>query len=239
MRTLIVEDSLATRRLISAAVKELGVREALEAASAEEADAFLTRTPDVDLIITDWHMPGMSGLDLLKKLRASARHKNTPVVLITSETSGESVVAALRAGATNYIIKPFNKQQLEDKIGPVIHKIVSEESQKRADSWQEGHVRDGELGSLIQYFIQTRQTGCCDLEFTNCVGKIAFKDGQITGAMYQLQRGEPAFLTCMSGRPKRYSFRVGEIRVPPDCAISKPSITLLLEALATNDGARA
>ena len=235
MRALIVDDSRATRHLLCVALKELGAKEVFEAGDGAAALALLMLNPNVDLIITDWHMPVMSGFDLLKHLRKSERYKSTPVIMSTSETVGENVVAALREGATNYIIKPFNRKHLEEKIGPLIKAFLADQEQKKSAVAQTGIVNEGEIGSIIQFFIQTRQTGCCDLEYANCVGKICLNEGQITGALYQLQRGEPAFFTCMSAKPRRYSFRAGHFSVPQDCAITRPSMALLMQALAKND----
>src|SRR5471030_1573534 len=103
MLVLVVDDSRTIRTLLSFALKEMGATEVLEADCAEKAEAILRVCFNVDLIITDWHMPGISGLELLKRLRAQPRFAATPIVLSTSEAGGDNVVAALRAGATNYI----------------------------------------------------------------------------------------------------------------------------------------
>src|SRR5579862_6417129 len=120
MIVLVVDDSRMIRQLLAAELTDLGVNQVLEAESAAQAEAVLKICFNVDLIMTDWHMPGMSGFELLKKLKADPRFSSTPIIMTTSETAGENVVAALQPGATNYLIKPFGRKQLVEKIGPYI-----------------------------------------------------------------------------------------------------------------------
>jgi two-component system chemotaxis response regulator CheY len=236
MRVLIVDDSKTIRRLMAAAVKEMGVQEVIEAESAEEASAVLRRTP-VHLVITDWHMPGNSGLDLLKEIRSNPRHKNTPVVMSTSETAGDNVVAAIQAGATNYIFKPFNRQQLQEKIGPLVKAALADEAAGRHASYT-GVVGPGGIGEVIQFFVQNGKSGVCELECANCVAKIFFNRGKICGAVYQSQKGEAAFFTCFDVPIKSYRFVETEESVPTGGWVQRESQELLLEAAARFDHKR-
>lgn len=236
MRVLIVDDSKTIRRLIAVALKEMGVQEALEVESAEDASATLRRVPQIQLIVTDWHMPGRSGLDLLKEIRANPRYKSTPVIMSTSETAGENVVAALQAGATNYIIKPFNRQQLEEKIGPIVKAALADEAAGRNASYT-GVVGAGGIGEIIQFFVQTEKSGTCELECANCVARIFFNKGKICGAVYQAQKGEAAFFTCFEVPIKSYRFVETE-SVPTGCWIQRDSQEMLLDAAARADHKR-
>ena len=78
------------------------------------------RAGNFGLVISDWNMAPMTGLDLLKEVRADARLKNTPFIMITAESKTENVVAAKQAGVSNYIVKPFNAETLREKIGGTV-----------------------------------------------------------------------------------------------------------------------
>ena len=240
MIVLVVDDSKSTRLMISHGLRELGVSHILEADSAEQAESMLRIATDVDLIVTDWHMPGMTGLQLLIKLRAQPRFKSTPIFLATSETAGENVVAALRAGATNYIIKPFDRKQLAEKLGPYITTARASGAARCVEVFsvtQAGTLSEGELANLIQYFVQTRKSGRCELECETCTARIYLRAGRITGAQYQLQTCEEAFFTCFCVRIKRYRFHEEDSAAPAELAISSSmsSTALLLEAAARRD----
>ena len=238
MVVLLVDDSETIRRMLSHALKEMGVNEVLEAESAERALTMLRFFSMIDLILTDWHMPGMSGLEFITTLRARKQFEHTPIIMTTSESAGENVVAALRAGATNYIIKkPFNHRQLADKIMPYIHAagMASRSSGNMAAISHSGKLADGELANLIQFLFHTEKTGRCEVEFENTIAYIYFKHGKITGAVYQSEVGEQAFCTCMNLQPKRYRFREETYQVPNGMEISRTNTALLLKAAAQRD----
>jgi two-component system chemotaxis response regulator CheY len=238
MIVLVVDDSQMIRRLLSAELLDLGVNQVLEAASAEQAEAVLKLCYNVDLILTDWHMPGMSGLDLLKKLKADSRLCNTPVVMTTSESHGDNVVAAMMAGAANYIIKPFGRKQLVEKIGPY---ITSAKANATASSGglfavsQAGKLAPNELGNLLQFLIQSKKTGRCELECDGYTACIYFDSGRIVGAIHQQHAREQAFFTCFSVPVKRYRFHEDGPPMPPELSISMNNTALLLEAATRRD----
>jgi two-component system chemotaxis response regulator CheY len=116
MKILSVDDSVTIRRIIKKNVEALG-HEVREAADGSEALAILAE-PDtaVDLVILDWNMPGMTGLEVLKKIKADPKLKDTVVMMLTSEADQNFVVEALKAGAQNYLTKPFDNKMLGLKI---------------------------------------------------------------------------------------------------------------------------
>jgi len=76
--------------------------------------------PDIDMLITDWNMPEMNGLELVKKVRADERFKDTPIIMVTTEGGKAEVITALKAGVNNYIVKPFTPQVLKEKLAAVM-----------------------------------------------------------------------------------------------------------------------
>jgi two-component system chemotaxis response regulator CheY len=112
---LIVDDFSTMRRIVRNIFRELGYHNILEAADGASALSILS-TGSVDLLVTDWNMPGMPGLDLLKRVRESSVYGSMPVLMLTAEAKREQIVEAARAGANGYIIKPFTTATLKSKI---------------------------------------------------------------------------------------------------------------------------
>ena len=115
MSVLVVDDFATMRRIISNVLKQLGFENILEAEDGTKALQMM-ETEKVDFVITDWNMPQMSGLDLLKAIRASEDKKDIPVLMVTAEAMQENIMKAAKAGVNNYIIKPFDAKTLSDKI---------------------------------------------------------------------------------------------------------------------------
>ena len=116
---LIVDDYKTMLRIIRKLLKQLEFGNVEEATDGQEALAKL-RAGQFGLVISDWNMQPMTGLDLLKEVRADARLKDTPFIMITAESKTENVVAAKAAGVSNYIVKPFNAETLRGKIEKVL-----------------------------------------------------------------------------------------------------------------------
>ena len=119
MRILVIDDFQTMRRIIINLLRQLGFNNITEADDGTTAWDKLQAEP-VDLIISDWNMPKMTGIDLLKKVRASERYKTTPFIMVTAEGKRENVIAAVQAGVSNYIVKPFNAATLKEKMVKVI-----------------------------------------------------------------------------------------------------------------------
>ena len=116
---LVVDDYKTTVRIVHNLLKQLGFENLDEAASGDEALKKL-KTRKYGLVLSDWNMEPMTGYDLLLKVRADPTLRTTPFVMITAETKAENVAAAKRAGADNFIVKPFTAQTLKDKLGAVM-----------------------------------------------------------------------------------------------------------------------
>lgn len=119
MNVLIVDDYKTMLRIIRNLLKQLEFDNVEEATDGAEALAKL-RAGNFGLVISDWNMEPMTGLDLLKEVRADNRLKNLPFIMITAESKTENVVAAKQAGVSNYIVKPFNAETLREKIEKVL-----------------------------------------------------------------------------------------------------------------------
>ena len=119
MKILIVDDFKTMLKIIDSLLRQLGFRN-IEEASDGEAALEKLKAGKFDLILSDWNMEPMSGLDLLKAVRADAALKAIPMVLITAESKIENIIAAKQAGVNNYIVKPFNANTLKEKLVAVL-----------------------------------------------------------------------------------------------------------------------
>ena len=118
LRILSVDDFPTMRRIIKNMLGQLGLRDVHEAEDGAMALSKL-RGEKFDLVITDWNMPRMNGLELLKAIKADESLKKIPVLMVTAEADKESVIKALKEGASNYIVKPFNAETLREKLSAV------------------------------------------------------------------------------------------------------------------------
>ena len=118
MKILTVDDFSTMRRIIRNMLRQLGYNNVVEAEDGAEALSLLQREK-VDFVISDWNMPNLNGLDLLKAIRADDNLKPLPVLLVTAEALKENVVEALKAGVNNYVVKPFTAETLKEKIDAI------------------------------------------------------------------------------------------------------------------------
>jgi len=115
MKALVVDDSRSMRAIIGKQLKELGFVVA-EAASGPEALAALHGGGPVDLVLLDWNMPEMDGAEVLSLIRSEPRYKNVRVMMVTTESEMSQVAVALEAGANEYLMKPFDREALVEKL---------------------------------------------------------------------------------------------------------------------------
>jgi two-component system, OmpR family, phosphate regulon response regulator PhoB len=113
-RVLIVDDDLSLQTIVGTMLEASGIS-AVRAGSAEEAYDVMAMTP-VDLLVLDWSLPGMSGLDLCKKLRQEPRFGSVPILFLTSHSSGDDLVTAFDAGADDFVAKPFRAPELKARV---------------------------------------------------------------------------------------------------------------------------
>ncbi|MCH8807010.1 MAG: response regulator [Planctomycetes bacterium] len=118
MRALVVDDSMTIRRIVIKALGIVGISDATEAGDGVEAIAALEGGTEFDVILLDWNMPKMNGIDTLKAVRRSGN--KTPVIMVTTEAEKSRVIEAIKAGANDYLIKPFSPDQLAAKVRTVV-----------------------------------------------------------------------------------------------------------------------
>ncbi len=115
MRGLIVDDSRAFRLIFAQIFNALGI-ETVHAANGREGLTQLERNPDIDLVLVDWHMPVMDGLEFITTVRGQRRYKHLRLMMVTTESRQEQIALAMRAGADEYVMKPFTKEVLIAKL---------------------------------------------------------------------------------------------------------------------------
>ena len=125
MRFLVVDDFSTMRRIVRNLLKELGFTDIEEADDGNVALARL-KAEKFDFVVSDWNMPNMTGIDLLKAIRADAQLKHLPVLMITAEAKKENIVEAAQAGANGYIVKPFTAATLDEKLSKILTKLKAE-----------------------------------------------------------------------------------------------------------------
>jgi len=122
MKILVVDDFATMRKVVKNLLKQAGYENIVEAEDGVAALRIL-KSQKVDLIISDWNMPNMSGLELLKAVRADSELSKMPFLMVTAEALQENVIAAVKAGVSNYIVKPFTAEVLNEKITKIMEKI--------------------------------------------------------------------------------------------------------------------
>ena len=119
MKILVVDDFSTMRRIVKGLLNELGYSDVTEADDGNTALPLL-KGGNFDFLITDWNMPGMPGLDLLKAVRADAKLGKMPVLMLTAEAKREQIIEAAQAGVSGYVIKPFTAATLKEKIDKIL-----------------------------------------------------------------------------------------------------------------------
>jgi len=124
MKILVVDDFSTMRRIIKNLLRDLGFTNTDEADDGNSALPML-QTGKYDFLVTDWNMPGMTGIDLLRNVRADENLKSLPVLMVTAEAKRDQIVAAAQAGVNGYVVKPFTAAVLKEKIEKIFERIDS------------------------------------------------------------------------------------------------------------------
>jgi two-component system chemotaxis response regulator CheY len=116
MKVLVVDDSRAMRMILRQILREIGFEDVSEAGHGRDALGHLDRHPDTGLALIDWNMPEMNGLELLTALQADARFTSLRRVMVTTESEMPQIVKAIEAGASEYVMKPFTRESIKEKL---------------------------------------------------------------------------------------------------------------------------
>jgi two-component system chemotaxis response regulator CheY len=122
MKILIVDDFSTMRRIIKNLLRDLGFTNTSEADDGQTALPML-QNGNFDFLVTDWNMPGMSGIELLKAVRADAKLKNLPILMVTAEAKRDQIIEAAQAGVNGYVVKPFTAAVLKEKIEKIFERV--------------------------------------------------------------------------------------------------------------------
>ena len=123
LKFLVVDDFSTMRRIVRGLLKEMGCHQIAEAEDGAEALSML-RSQHFDFVVSDINMPNMNGLELLKAIKADEALRHLPVLMVTAEARKEDIVLAAQSGAAGYIVKPFSKATLEEKVQRILQKMA-------------------------------------------------------------------------------------------------------------------
>lgn len=121
MRILVVDDSTTMRRILVNTLNKLGYADVVDGSNGREGLERMAAAP-VDLVITDWNMPEMSGIEFIRSIRGHDKFKSIPVLMVTTNAAKDDIVEALKAGVNNYVVKPFTPEVIKEKIEAVLGK---------------------------------------------------------------------------------------------------------------------
>ncbi|MEQ6887177.1 chemotaxis response regulator CheY [Halomonas sp. CS7] len=122
MSILVVDDFPTMRRIVRSLLKELGFTNVEEAEDGQDALNKL-KAGGFEFVVSDWNMPNLDGLEMLKQIRADDGLKDLPVLMVTAEAKKENIIAAAQAGANGYVVKPFTSATLEEKLNKIFEKL--------------------------------------------------------------------------------------------------------------------
>ncbi len=127
MRFLVVDDFSTMRRIVRGLLKELGFLEVDEAEDGVIALAKLKSTP-FDFVVSDWNMPNMTGIELLRAIRSDPALAHLPVLMVTAEAKKENIIEAAKSGANGYVVKPFTAATLDEKLNKIFKTMAAKEA---------------------------------------------------------------------------------------------------------------
>ncbi|MFZ9519886.1 MAG: chemotaxis response regulator CheY [Silvanigrellaceae bacterium] len=116
LKILVVDDFPTMRKIVRQVLRQLGYNDVQEAEDGEAALRILREKPDIQFVISDWNMPNITGIELLKSVRSDPALKGLPFLMVTAEADKENIVEAVKSGVSSYIVKPFNAATLKEKI---------------------------------------------------------------------------------------------------------------------------
>lgn len=206
MHVLVVEDSMTMRRVVVDSVRSITDADVIEADSGEEALEIMRATPDIRVVLLDWYLPGMSGLEVIEAAQAEPEIARIPIVMITSEREKQNVIVALRTGAENYIVKPFTQAIFRRKVGPLLEAPEKEQPEHPAGSLV-GNLSQTSPLEVVQLISMTQKTGVLTFESPAGEYRLYFQEGQIDHAEGEGREGEDAIEAASKVDGGTFAFR--------------------------------
>lgn len=235
MKVLLVDDSGLSRKVQAKVLKELGMQDVLEAKNGLEAIRKLDAEDwQIGLVITDWNMPGMDGVTLIREIRKSPRGRGIAVIVISSEFEQERIAEAFRAGANSYVTKPFKKDALLRKIRSV-EQIATFDAPAPAGGTplMEGDLERLGFPELIGFLNFSTKSGELRIHLEGAEAGCSVDRGEVRDAWIGRFASEDAFFAIARLRSGHFSFHEG---IPPRAKrIERPTLTLLMEAVRLQD----
>ncbi|MCA8923217.1 MAG: response regulator [Planctomycetes bacterium] len=231
MKVLLVDDSMLSRKVQAKVLREVGVSEIVEAKDGLDAFAKLEDANfEVGLVLTDWNMPGLDGVSLIKKIRAHPRGGNLPVIVISSEFQPDKVGQAFKAGASAYVTKPFRTEVLRQRIASVrgIADLTSSDK-----PLLEGDLSRLGFAELVSFLNYSQKSGELIVNLESGEAGASFENGEVRDAWIGRFSSEAAFRALT--RLERGSFSFHEGRPPRTQRIQASTLSLLMEAVKALD----
>ena len=125
LKVLVVDDMSTMRRIVKNVLKQIGFSDMVEAENGQDALNKLRAAGDFGLVVSDWNMPVMQGIELLRAVRADAELKALPFLMVTAEAQKENLIEAVQSGVSNYVVKPFTAEVLQGKLEKVFANLQS------------------------------------------------------------------------------------------------------------------
>ncbi len=228
---LIVDDSNITRQILCRLLRDFGFTKVLEAKDGHEAlDRVVASSPPIGLILLDWNMPRLSGVQFLARLKPLKAARRIPVIMVSAESSTQRIMEALAAGAKGYVIKPFHPNELRVKILEAL-RLGDIEPPRTALS---GSLADVGLPALVQLMSAAALSGMLSIAVDGApVGEVGLAHGEVRTCRCRGAVGDEAFLDLASLCDGRFDFVAGD---PPAAGnVLGSTVALLMEAMRRQD----
>ncbi|MGE0711318.1 MAG: response regulator [Planctomycetota bacterium] len=237
MKVLLVDDSGLSRKVQSKVLREVGLETIIEARNGLDAlDKLEKEGWKVDLLLTDWNMPGMDGVSLIQAVRSRAEGKRLPIIVISSEGEDARIAQAFAVGASSYVIKPFKKEVLQRKIQAVRCIAEIEPPQDSSAPLIEGDLERLGLAELVGFLNFSKKSGELIVQAGAVDGGMSLVTGEVRHAWLGGREGDEAFHTIAQLEQGRFEFHEG--RPPRGSSIRQGTMSLLMEAMRLLDEAR-
>jgi two-component system chemotaxis response regulator CheY len=236
VKVLLVDDSGLSRKVQKKVLREVGIEDVVEAKNGLDALQKLKELGGaVELVLTDWNMPGMDGVTLIQSLRADPKTTHLPAIVISSEGEEEKIAQAFAVGASSYVTKPFKKEILARKI-EAVRRIAEIEEGKEPEGDTpliEGDLAQLGFAELVGFLNFSKKTGELIVELETGEAGVAFEAGEVRDAWIGRFGSEEAFYSIARLRTGRFRFHEG--REPKNTRITVGTMSLLMQAMKILD----